>query len=140
MTAKEYLSQYRVLNARIDAKLAQAERLRHLAQSAGGQVNSGGVHSTQPRDKVGEFTAKVVDLEIEINSEIDALVDLEREIKNCISKVRNENQRIVLEMKYINGWTLARIADKMNYSLTNVKIIHKCALESLYPIIPFVVV
>lgn len=140
MTAKEYLSQYRMLNARIDAKLAQAERLRHLAQSAGGQGNSGGVHSTQPRDRVGELTAKIVDLESEINSEIDTLVDLEREIRGCIAKITNENQRAVLEMKYINGWTLVQIAVVLNYSLDGIKKIHKRALESVHPITPFVVV
>lgn len=140
MTAKEYLSQYRTFNARIDAKLAQAERLRHLAQSAGGQNYSGGAHNTQPRDKVGELTAKIVDLEMEINAEIDALVDLEREIRGCISTLASANQRAVLEMKYLNGMALARIAEKLNYSLANIKAIHKRALESLYPIIPFSVV
>ena len=140
MTAKEYLQQYRTLNAHIDAKLAQAERLRHLAQMAGQQGNFSGIHSTQPRDKIGELTAKIVDLETEINDEIDALVDLEREIRGCISKLTNENQRVVLEMKYINGRTLDSIAKQLNYSLANIKTIHKCALESLYPIIPFVVV
>lgn len=128
MTSKEYLSQYRTLNARIDAKLAQAERLRHLAQSAGGQNYSGAAHSTQPRDKVGELTAKIIDLEMEINDEIDKLVDLEREIRSCISKLENKNQRIVLEMKYINGWTLDSIAKLLNYSLVHIKRIHNQAL------------
>ena len=140
MTAKEYLSQYRALNARIDAKLAQVERLRHLARSAGGLGNSGGVHSTQLRDRVGELTAKIVDLEAEINSEIDELVDLEREIRGCIAKIPNENQRVVLEMKYISGWTLFQIADKLNYSLDGIKKIHKRALESVHPVTPFVVI
>lgn len=129
MTAKEYLSQYRTLNARINAKLAQAERLRHLAQSAGGQNYSGDAHSTQPRDKVGELTAKIVDLEIETNDEIGKLVDLEREIRDCISTLASANQRAVLEMKYINGLTMKQIADKMNYSVINIRKIHYLALE-----------
>lgn len=140
MISKEYLSQYHTLNARIDSKLAQVERLRQLAQSAGGHGNSDGGHCTQPRDKIGELTAKIVDLETEINSEIDELVDLEREIRGVIAQVQKESQRTVLEMKYINGWTLKRIASEMNYSLDGIKKIHKRALESVHPITPFVVV
>lgn len=140
MTAKEYLSQYRVLNARIDTKRAQIERLRLLARSAGGQAKSGSGRGSLPYDRVGELTAKIVDLEAEINSEIDALIDLEREIRSVISRIPNDNQRAVLEMKYLNGWTLAKIADVMNYSLINIKKIHGAALKSVYPIIPFDVV
>lgn len=140
MTAKEYLSQYRTLNARLNAKILQAERLRYLAKTAGSQRASNGIHSTAPRDKVGELTAKIVDLEMEINSEIDALVDLERKIRECITCIPNANYRAVLELKYINGETLTRIADKLNYSLDGIKKIHKRALESVHPITPFVVV
>lgn len=131
MTAKEYLQQYRTLNAHIDAKLAQTERLRYLARTAGSQGNSSGIHSTQPRDKIGELTAKIVDLEAEINDEIDALVDLEREIRGCISKLTNENQRVVLEMKYINGFTFEKIAENMHYSLRAVYNYHASALKSV---------
>lgn len=131
MTAKEYLMQYRTLDARIDAKLAQVGRLRRLAQTAGSQGNSSGIHSTQPRDRIGELTAKIVDLETEINDEIDALVDLEREIRGCISKLTNENQRVVLEMKYINGLTFEKIAENMHYSLRAVYNYHASALKSV---------
>ncbi len=140
MTAKQYLSQYRALDARINAKLAQAERIRQLARVAGSNGNSSGVHSSQPYDRIGELTAKIVDLENEINEDINALVDLEREIRDCISKIPNANHRAVLELKYINGFTLKQIADKLNYSLDGIKKIHKRALESVYPIIPLSVI
>lgn len=140
MTAKQYLSQYRTLDARISAKLAQAERIRQLARAAGSNGNSSGVHSSQPYDRIGELTAKIVDLENEINGDIDVLVDLEREIRDCISRIPNGNYRTVLELKYINGFTLRQIADKLNYSLDGIKKIHKHALESVHPITPFVVV
>ena len=127
MTAKEYLSQYRTLNARIDAKLAQVQRLRHLAQSPGGQNYCGSFRRTHPRDKVGELTVKIVDLE----TEIDKLIDLEWEIKACISKLENENQRTVLEMRYINGFTFETIARKTHYSLRAVYYYHSSGLKSL---------
>lgn len=137
MTAKEYLSQYRALNVRIDAKQARVERIRQLARTAGPNGNSSGVHSSQPYDKIGELTAKIVDLENEINGDIDALVDLGREIRECISRIQNGNYRAVLELKYIDGFTLKQIADKLNYSVPNIKKIHGRALKSVYPIIPF---
>lgn len=131
MTAKEYLMQYRTLDARIDAKLAQVERLRRLARTAGSHGNSSGIHSTQPRDKIGELTAKIVDLEVEINEEINALVDLEREIRGRIAHIPDDNQRLVLEMKYINGLTFEKIAENMHYSLRAVYNYHVSALKSV---------
>ncbi|MCH5205666.1 MAG: DUF1492 domain-containing protein [Oscillospiraceae bacterium] len=129
MTAKEYLKQYKTLDAQIDAKLAQINRLRERARyvSAAG---SDGIHGSAPGDKVGELTAKIVDLEREINSEIDRLVDLKREIKENIAKLPDAVHRTVLEMKYINGWTALKIALRLNYAQRTVYLYERDALES----------
>lgn len=127
MTAKEYLSQYRYLNDSINAKLAQVEELRRKAQSVGGG-NSNGVHNPMPYDRIGEITAKIVDLEAEINSEIDRLVDMQREIKSSITTVSEERLRALLEYRYINCMTLEEIAVKMNYSYKQICRLHGKAL------------
>ncbi len=119
MTAKEYLEQYKKLDARIDAKTAQVDRLRGMLRYASG--SSGGVRSTQPADKIGELTARIVDLEREINSEIDELFELRREIKSRIAALPDPIHRDILEMRYINCWTVVKVAMK-----------RRCSVETIY--------
>lgn len=130
MTAKEYLSRYRVLNDGINAKLMQVEELRSKAQTVSGG-NSTGAHSPQPYDRIGEITAKIVDLEREINEEIDHLVDIQREIRESIAAVPEERLRTLLEYKYINCMTLEEIAVCMNYSYPQICRLHGRALQSV---------
>lgn len=127
MTAKEYLSRYRFLNNGINAKLEQAAELRRKAQSVSGG-SSDGTHSSQPYDRIGEITAKLVDLEREINEEIDAAVDVQREIRAAIAEVPDERLRTLLEYKYINCLTLEEIAVRMNYSYPQICRLHGRAL------------
>ena len=127
MTAKEYLSQYRTLNDSINAKLMQAEELRRKAQTVS-CGNGTGAHSSQPYDRIGEITARIVDLEREINEDIDRSVDLQREIRAAIAAVPEERLRTLLEYKYLNGFTLEQIAVAMNYSYPQICRLHGRAL------------
>lgn len=129
MTAKEYLSRYRRQNDRINAKLGQAAELRRKAQTVSG--SSGGTHSTQPYDRIGEITAKLVDLEREINEDIDRSVDVQREILAAISAVGDERLRTLLELKYINCLTLEEIAVRMGYCYMQICRLHGKALSAV---------
>ncbi len=128
MTVKEYLEQYRKLDASIDAKTAQVAKLRSRLRYASG--STGGVRSTQPADKIGELTARIVDLENETNSEIDKLIDLRREIKSRISALPDAVHRDILEMRYISCWTVVKIAVKRGCSVETVYKLQREALKS----------
>lgn len=128
MTVKKYLSRYRTLDDSINAKLEQVEELRRKAQTVGGGGDRTGARSSQPRDRVGEITNRLVDLEREINEEIDQSVDLQREIRAAIAAVSEERLRTLLEYKYINGFTLEQIAVAMNYSYPQICRLHGKAL------------
>ena len=98
MTAKEYLSQYKDLNDSINAKLEQVGELRRKAQTVS-SGSSDGTHSPTPRDRIGEITARIVDLEREINEDIDRSIDLQREIRAAIATVPEVRLRTLLEYK-----------------------------------------
>lgn len=129
MTAKEYLSRYRWLNDRINAQLEQAAELRRKAQTVSG--GSGGTRGTQPYDRIGEITARIVDLEREITEEINAAVDVQREIAGAIAAVSDERLRTLLELKYINCLTLEEIAVRLHYSYKQVCRLHGMALAAV---------
>ena len=130
MTAKEYLSRYRWLNDRINAKLEQAAELRRKARTVS-SGSSDGSHGSTPYDRIGEITARIVDLEREITEEIDAAVDVQREIAGAIAAVSDERLRTLLEYKYINCLTLEEIAVRLHYSYKQVCRLHGMALAAV---------
>jgi len=127
MTAKEYLSQYKDLNDSINAKLEQVGELRRKAQTVS-SGSSDGVHSSTPYDRIGEITARIVDLEREINEDIDRSIDLQREIRAAIATVPEVRLRTLLEYKYINLLTLEETAVRMDYSYKQICRLHGKAL------------
>lgn len=124
---KAYLSRYSDLNESIDTKRKQVERLRERAQTVSGG-NSNGVRNTLPYDKIGEITAKIVDLEREIIDEIDRSVDVQRKIREVISAVPTERLRTILEKRYLNCMNFDEIAAVLHYSKRQVFRFHKRAL------------
>lgn len=130
MTAKEYLSQYKDLNDSINAKLEQVGKLRRKAQTVS-SGSSDGAHSSTPRDRIGEITARIVDLEREINEDIDRSIDLQREIRAAIATVPEVRLRALLELKYINCLTLEEIAVRMGYCYMQICRLHGKALTAV---------
>ena len=130
MTAKEYLSQYKDLNDSINAKLEQVGELRRKAQTVG-SGSSDGAHSSTPRDRIGEITDRIVDLEREINEDIDRSIDLQREIRAAIATVPEVRLRTLLELKYINCLTLEEIAVRMGYCYMQICRLHGKALTAV---------
>ena len=101
MTAKEYLSQARYLDARINTKIKQLEALNTLATSAT-SVLTGMPHSpNKATSKMADIVDKIVDLQAEINRDIDALVDLKGEMRSKLEMVPAEDYKAILEMRYL---------------------------------------
>ena len=134
MTAKEYLSQYRYINIKINSKIAQQQRLRELATCVSPSSDGGG-HNSGVSDKVGSIVVKIADLDAEINAEIDNLIDVQKDIMRTISKIDDERLRIILTERYINCWTFERIADDIHYSYMQTFRLHGQALVAVQNVI-----
>lgn len=128
MTAKEYLNQARVLDMLINTKQSELYSLKLMATSISSpviseKVQSGGENNTM------RIIDKIVDLQNEINLEIDKLVTLKSEIREKIGNVYNQKFITLLTDKYINGFTLEQIAERMDISYTTICKLHGEALE-----------
>lgn len=129
MKAKEYLSQARHLDARINTKIMQVAQLNDLATRATSTL-SGMPHSPNKRtSKMASVVEKIVDLQTEINADIDALVDLKRDIAALIRSVPDSSQQAVLEKRYLCFEPWEQIAIDMNYSLHYLYKVHSEALD-----------
>lgn len=131
MTAKEYLSRYKLLDTEIALKLEQVEKYRELAEYVSHMSGSG----SGSGDKIGRTVAKLVDLENEINAEIDKLVLLKQEIEATIAAVDDPTLRQLLTLKYINGHTFEQIAVEMNYCYMQICRLHGKAIKTVEDVI-----
>ena len=101
MTAKEYLNQAYRLDQRINSKLEQVLSLRELTTKATATLSdmpSGGSRNVY---RMQDIIGKIVDLENDINRDIDALVDLKREMVTIIKSVADPECQTLLELRFL---------------------------------------
>ena len=114
MTAKEYLKQAYLLDHRINADIAEMERLRKMAYSiraSGTEPHYGTTHMAEaPFTRTLE---KLWAMEEQINAEIDKLVDLKAQIMSVISSLNDPDERMVLQYRYVENMTWEQIGDKL---------------------------
>ena len=129
MTAREFLNQAYKLDQRINSKLEQVSVLNDLALKVTGVI-TGMPHSpNHGSSRVADAVDKIVDLQAEINRDVDALVDIKREITHVIKAVDNTDCRLLLEMRYLCYRSWEQIAVDMSYSIDNVFRVHRKALR-----------
>ena len=131
MTAKEYLNQAYWLDRRIDSKLEQLSALRDTATKTTAVMDSEVVSHTRNVHSLQDVIAKIIDMQEEINSDIDALVDLKRDIMRTIREIEDPEAQTVLELRYLCFKRWEEISVIMNYSVRRVYQIHDEALEKL---------
>lgn len=131
MDVKEFLSQHKLIDDSINAKLEEIKELRALATkmspSLSGESHSKGTIS----DRVGRTVAKIADLESEVNDEIDRLVELKTEIRAMVSSLGDVLLRNLLERRYILGMGWEKIAEEMGYTPRHITRLHNQAIARL---------
>lgn len=136
MTAKEYLNQAYRLDQRINSKLEQVLSLRELTTKATATLSdmpSGGSRNVY---RMQDIIGKIVDLENDINRDIDALVDLKREMVAIIKSVADPECQTLLELRFLCFKTWEQIAVEMNYGIDNIYRLHRKALKMVDNLLP----
>ena len=131
MTAKEYLSQAYRLDQRINSKLEQVASLNELATKCTSTLTGMPRNPNRSTSTMADAVGKIVDLQAEINSDIDRLVDLKREMVRLIKAVNNTECQTLLELRYLCFKTWEQIAVDMGYTTRNIHLLHKKALEMI---------
>ena len=135
MTARDYLSQARVLDQAINARLERIARLRALVSGRAARTDG------MPRGGTGsagstffdwtDTVVKIDEMECALDKDIDRLIDLKREIAEVIAAVPDTRYRTLLEYRYLCGWSWARIARAMHYGEDWVRHAHGWALKQV---------
>ncbi|MGM9683141.1 MAG: hypothetical protein ACI3XQ_06045 [Eubacteriales bacterium] len=126
---KAFLKKIRLYDARISTKSEEIERLREfrLRITSSGQPTGG----SGARDKIGNLTAKIVDLENELAEESAKLIESKSRAVNLIDKLDDQDQHLIAYKRYFEYKTWNKIAEEMKMSERNVLYVHGKALQAL---------
>ena len=135
MTVKEYLSQAKFLDQRINSKIQQMAALNDLATKATSTLTGMPRNPNHATSSMEDVIAKIIDLQAEINNDIDTLVDLKRSLSKTIKAVDSPEYQTVLEKRYLCFQSWEQIAVEMGYDLRWLYRIHGKALEEVKAIL-----
>lgn len=130
MTAKEYLSQGYRLEQIIKLIKMDIEYWQDLASS----VSSPGFeeHFNATRNTDAPFVKqiyKMMEYQDLLTEKLELHMNLKREMQKAIEEMSNQDERLVLEFRYIKNLTWPRIADIMYVDESTVRRWHNKALN-----------
>ena len=128
MEAKEYLEQYRVIQARMNVLTAEIERLRAEAESV--SINLDGMpHGTGNDDRTARLAVQLADLESTLMSEMSVLWANRMRIITMMGNMKNHKHQTLLHKRYIECKTWEVIAYEMDISWRHCYRLHGSALN-----------
>ena len=129
MTAKAYLGQARFLDMRIKSKIQKIESLNELATSCTAALSDMPRNPNKGRSRVEDCVMKILELQESLQTDIDRLVELKKEIMGTVKAVEDVELQALLEKRYLCFLACDQIAAEMHYRRRWVLNTHERALE-----------
>lgn len=134
-TAKDYLMQIRHINTLINNKQAEIDRLKSLATTITPTLKWDAGAGGGNNDKIGTAIAKIIDLQVELNQEVDRMIELKREIIGIVDQLENRKYIDIIYKRYFEFMTWEQIACEMGKSYQWVCKLHGRALSEVKKIL-----
>lgn len=128
--AKKYLTELQHINNFIQSNVRELERLRLLSTAIGVGEFKEKVKGGKVESRLENHVAEIVDLETLIKRELREYTKLRNRIKKAIKLQEDEDERLLLTLRYIENMTWEEIAEEMNCSTRHVYRLHKIALNN----------
>ena len=125
---RQDLKEYKYNKEFIKDKLEYIEELRESINKLTATISDMPRGSRQVEDSMAEKIAKLIDSVDNLLEIINRLQDKQIEIENTILKIE-QPYRNILDKMYIQGKSLVKIADEMNYNYEYMKRMHGIALN-----------
>lgn len=135
MDAKSFLRQTEKLDAQIQNKMIERQQWRDMALGITANMSGDRVQSSGSQSKMADAIDRCVDMEAEIDSLVDKLIDTKREVIATIEQLDSPTEYNVLHMRYIQYKTLQEIADKYGKDYGWATTCHGRALKSVQAIL-----
>lgn len=133
VTAKQFLKQAYRLDELIKSNQEELIKLKEMSTSVSSIDYSKEKIQTSPKADApfANQVLKIIELENEIQSDIDRMMNLKKIIRDTINQVENTDERLLLRYRYLNFKTWGEICAEMNYSLRTIHRIHQSALNNV---------
>ena len=132
MNIKQFLKQAYRLNELIQCNKQELDELHQLSTSLPGTDYSKDRVQTSASGDAGytKIVEKIIELEDAIKSDVEKMLSLKLEIRNVINAVPDNEERLLLHLRYLNFMVWEDICDDMNVSMRTAHRIHSLALQS----------
>ena len=134
MEAKQFLMQPKKIDVMITNKLLEKQQWKTIALGTTAQMGSERVQTSSSQQKMADAIGKYVDMEKEIDSMIDSLIDTKRFVIKVIEKL-DLIEYDVLHKRYIQNLTFDEIADRCDRTYSHITTIHGKALKNVQKIL-----
>ena len=134
MKAICYLKQLEKLDAIIENKQIEKAQFMDIALSITGHSDGERVQSSRSKQRMADAVDRWIQIESEIDSLIDKLVDTKREIIKTIEQL-NAKEYDLLHKVYIQRMTFKEVAAAKGKSVSWATTVHGRALQSLQKIL-----
>lgn len=135
MDAKNFLRQVEKLDLRIQNKLIERQQWQDMAVGISASIGGERVQSSGSQQKMADAVIKCVDMENEINTLVDALIDEKRNVISIIEQLENPTEYDILHKRYIQFMPLKDIADRCGREYTTITTSHGRALKNVQNIL-----
>lgn len=133
--AQVYLEQVEKLDAVIRNKLIEKQQWKEIALGITANMDGERVQSSGAKSKMADAVTKCVDIEAEIDSLIDNLIDIKKEVVQTIERLHSPIEYNVLHMRYIQFRSLQEIADHYHKDYGWATTCHGRALKNVQEIL-----
>lgn len=128
--AKNYLYKIIRLQDIYDEKVLQLQELKARCTAVNSPMAAGErVQSSPNLHGKEEVVCNAIDFENQLKKDLEELIELQIDITNKVNGMDDEH-RLILTMRYLNGKRFERIACDLDKSLRGVYKMHKRALRS----------
>lgn len=129
--AQIFLEQPEKLDIQIRNKLIEKKQWHDIALGITANMEGERVQASGARSKMAEAVDKCVDMEAEIDSLVDELIDTKKEVIQTIEQLDSPTEYNVLHMRYIQYLSLQEIADHYHKDYSWATTTHGRALKSV---------
>ena len=130
MTAKEYLRQIAVLDAKISRRQTEIEELKTRATHITTMFDENKVQSSGGSDdRMADVVTRWIIMEEEVTRMTDQLVGLKHKVIGEIHKLEDVRYIQILEMRYLDLCTFEQIAVTMHMDIRHIFRLHGYALQ-----------
>lgn len=116
MKAKAYLKQIEYMDAKINTRLEEVERLNALATKTTSVMGGERVQSSGSQQKMADCVTRIADLKAEINKEIDRFVKRKQEALKIMDEHCDPDCINLLYSRYFQYKAWEQIAVELNYT------------------------